>query len=156
MKQRYILLLTLILILFIGACKKKDDSPAKTKTENLCASPWLLTSILVEPTLIIGGTQITDMFSLADACEKDDKTKYESNKTGINDEGAIKCDPLDPQTSPFTWSFDLTETKITKDGEIMDIVQLDESTFKTSMVYDGDDIGGVSGVKYKLTMIFKH
>ena len=156
MKQKITLGLTILSLLLIGSCKKKDDSPAKSKTENLCSSPWITTSMTISPAINIGGTLITDWYSQFEACEKDDKMKYESNKTGIYDEGATKCSAGDPQTEPFTWSFDLTETKITQDGETYDIIQLDESTFKISVVYDGDDVGGTSGVKYTLTIVSKH
>lgn len=159
MKTKILLGLTILSLLFIGSCKDKDDDnsgPAKTKTENLCSSPWITTSMTISPAINIGGTQISDWFAQFDACEKDDKMKYESNKTGIYDEGATKCSASDPQTEPFTWSFDLTETKLTQDGETFDIAQLDGSTLILKAYYDGDEVGGTPGVQYTLTMTMKH
>jgi hypothetical protein len=39
----------------------------------------------------------------------------------ITDEGATKCDPMDPQTSTANWSFNANQTKVTIDGDEGDI-----------------------------------
>lgn len=157
MKKQILIGLSLISLFAVQSCKETTDpEPTKSKTELLCASPWKTTAATIDPALNVGGTLISDFYSQYEPCDKDDLTKFESNKTGMYDEGATKCDPMDPQSDPFTWTFDLTETKITIDGETADIVQLDASTFKYSMVMDGADIGGTSGVKYKITFTEKH
>jgi hypothetical protein len=158
MKKIFFLSLTLS-VAFIYSCKddSKTDTPvAKTKTQLLSASPWKLVAATVDPAIDVGGTQVTDWYSQMDACDKDDLTKYETNKTGVYDEGATKCDPSDPQSTPFAWTFDLSETKITVDGESYDIVQLDATTLKMSNTVDGDEIGGISGLNYKVTITNKH
>ena len=158
MKKNLLLTLSFIAVLFISSCKDdtKEPTPAKTKTENLCSAPWKATAATIDPAIDVGGTQVTDWYSQFEACMKDDLVKYESNKTGTYDEGATKCDPTDPQNTPFTWTFDLSETKLTEDGDTYDIIQLDETTLKYSFVYDGADIGGTPGIKYKMTATFKH
>jgi hypothetical protein len=68
----------------------------------------------------------------------------------------MKCDPLDLQTSTFTWTFNLDETKLIEDTDTYDIIQLDEKVLKLSIIIDGEDIGGIAGVKYVLTSTSKH
>ncbi len=157
MKTKILLVLCSFTSMYLTSCKDDTkDNPAPSKTTLLCASPWKMTAATIDPALDVGGTQITDFYTQFENCTKDDLTKYESNKTGISDEGPTKCDPSDPQSTPFTWTFDLTETKITEDGETYDVIQLDETTLKISQVVDGEDIGGIPGIKYKLTITTKH
>ncbi|MFT5480971.1 MAG: hypothetical protein ACI9NN_001939, partial [Bacteroidia bacterium] len=47
--------------------------------------------------MVDGGIQITDIYSQLNDCSKDDLNKYETDKTGVYDEGTTKCDPTDPQ-----------------------------------------------------------
>ena len=39
------------------------------------------------------------------SCFKDNTYTFKSDSTGIADNGPTKCNPTDPQTTPFTWSF---------------------------------------------------
>jgi hypothetical protein len=111
----------------------------------------------ISPGIDIGGTVITDFYAqFVEPCDKDDLVKYDGNKTGVYDDGTVKCDPKDPQTTNFTWSFDLSETKITEDGETYDIDELTETTLKYSFIVDGEDFGGTPGIKHKVTVTFKH
>jgi hypothetical protein len=158
--MKKLLIMAVVAALFLTNCSKESDPDpvkAKTKTELLTASPWKATSITISPGIDFGGgVLITDFFAQMESCEKDDLTKYDANKTGVYDDGATKCDPKDPQTNTFTWSFDLSETKITEDGETLDIEELTETTLKYSLVMDGADLGGTAGIKYKFTVTFKH
>ena len=96
---------TLVLTLF--ACKK--DAAAPTKTELLTAQSWKLTA--AETTA--NGTKL-DIFATMKACEKDNFETYKTDKTYIEDEGATKCDPTDPQTQQAKWAFSTNETKLEK------------------------------------------
>jgi hypothetical protein len=142
---------------FLTSCKKEDPIKPKTKTELLCSSPWKIYEQTINPGIkIVGGATITDVFAQLDPCDKDDLTLYKSNGSGIYDDGPMKCDPLDLQTSTFTWTFNLDETKLIEDTDSYDIVQLDEKVLKLSIIIDGEDIGGIAGVKYVLTSTSKH
>ena len=46
------------------------------------------------------GVTINTFRDLLD-CEIDDITRYESSGTAISDEGALRCNPNDPQTITF-------------------------------------------------------
>lgn len=45
-------------------------------------------------------------------CEKDNIFTFHSDSTGIDDEGATKCDSTSPQTTPFTWTFNANQKAI--------------------------------------------
>jgi hypothetical protein len=51
--------------------------------------------------------------TLIRACEKDDIYTFKSDSTGVIDEGAAKCNSSDPQTVPFKWSINSTQTVLT-------------------------------------------
>jgi hypothetical protein len=147
--------------LTISSCKKEDEktTPAKTKTELLTSKPWKSTALTINPGLSIGGTIITDFFAQLPSCSKDDTDKYNAGGTGVNDEGATKCDPTDPQSTPFTWVFNPSETILTRGGESQNIIQLDETTLKVTTVVDGkefEDIGGIPGLNYTITSTYSN
>lgn len=149
-------------LFFVGCSNEPNDNipapTAATKTELLTTGTWNLREMTVNPGFDIGGGVIlTDIYSQFDACDKDDLIKYNTNGTGVYDVGAINCDPdFTPQARPFTWVFNLTETKIIDNGEAYDIVELSETTLKTSYVMDGADIGGLEGIKYTYSLTYKH
>ena len=104
MKKQFFLNLSVLVLtfLFITGCEKDDDpAPAKTKTELLAQGNWKFSSATV------GGS---DVSAFLQACQKDNTLTFVSAGTGTIDEGATKCDAGDPQTSPFTWSFQNNET----------------------------------------------
>ena len=143
-------------ILLLTNCKKEETTKAKTKTEHLTSAKWYIKTFTVDPGIMIGGVTVTDFYSQMDACDKDDSDKFNVGGAGISDEGATKCDPTDPQTTAFTWSLSPTETRFNMDQDIYDIITLDETDLKYSQIVDGDDIGGVSDLKYKITVGCKH
>ncbi|MBC6493199.1 hypothetical protein BC349_19260 [Flavihumibacter stibioxidans] len=103
---KYLLLTGCLFSVLLSACSKNDDSPAKTKTELLTASLWKIASVGVD--LDKNGT--VDLPYSLETCEKDNTFKFNTNGTGISDEGPTKCDASDPQTEDFTWAFKSGET----------------------------------------------
>ena len=124
-----------------ASCKEStdDETPAaktKTKTELITSGSWITTDMLYNGSSIWG---------LAEACSKDDFNTFKTNGTVIIDEGATKCDPADPQTTPANWSFSSDEKKVTFDGELADLVTLNE----TDMVITMQDSSDVVTIKFK-------
>lgn len=141
---------------FLSSCQDDPIVP-KTKTELLCSKSWKLSGLSVNPGIDIGGVVITDFLTQIESCTKDDIYIYVNDGRGTIDEGATKCSPTDPQSSSFTWVFSADESKLTENNtDTYDILQLDESILKTSIIYDGSEIGGVAGIKYKLTSTYSH
>lgn len=92
--------------LFIIACKKSsynNNNPSKTKTDLITASLWRFDNAK------LAGVDVSGYF---DDCEKDNTVTFVSNGTGTTDEGPTKCNAADPQTVPFNWTFENSETSI--------------------------------------------
>jgi hypothetical protein len=140
MRKLTLLFLAISMAAFVSSCKKEESStPANnnntgggsnlTKTEMLTAKKWKLVG------LTVGGA---DFYSQFDDCDKDDTFEYKTDGTYIEDEGATKCDPSDPQViTTATWKFTDNETKLEADGVTATIKELTA----TKMVLEGDFLG---------------
>lgn len=108
--MKKVLSLAFMSLLYISltfvSCSKDDDdnTPApKTKTQLITQSTWRFSAATV------GGS---DVSAFLQACQKDNILTFASNGTGTVDEGPLKCNAGDPQTSPFTWNFLSNETQL--------------------------------------------
>jgi hypothetical protein len=139
MKKQFKLLkqisvIAIITVLF-SACKKDEDNtpkptPQPTKTDILTGSDWVMKSVIVDG---------SDIFSLMDECEKDGFTKFKSNGVYIDDEGALKCNSSDEQTSEGVWKFISNESQLLIDNlDSMNIELLTTDSLKVSITYDDD------------------
>lgn len=153
----------LLIIAAMGAfvfnsCKKEETTAkTKTKTELLTSAKWIGKSFTINPGIDIGGgVVITDFYTQLEPCDKDDYDKFEINGLGTSNEGALKCDPTSPQSTAFTWALKNNETVLTQDGEDGDLVTLNETDLIVSYIFDGADLGGTPGIKYKATLGYKH
>lgn len=94
--------------LLFSACKK-NDTAGPTKMELITTSTWKFDKAGLDVNK--DGFMDTDLPpGYLVECDKDNVITFKSDGTGTVDEGASKCDPADPQTSPFTWSFKNNET----------------------------------------------
>ena len=149
MKNKFpfkILFIALSLVLFtVGACKKSDSKPAPTKTDML-SKDWKLVDVLA------GGVSV---YSLLDACQKDDIYKFANNNTYQITEGATKCDPADPDIyDAGTWGFLENETKLRLasaggQSDTLTLQELTEASLKASSLVD------VSGTPTTATLVFQ-
>ncbi|MEO6610970.1 MAG: lipocalin family protein [Chitinophagaceae bacterium] len=94
--------LTASLFLLISSCDKKDDAPAKTKTQLVTQSSWIFQSAFW------GSTDVSNQDPPFKTCRKDNIITFTSAGGGTVTEGAIACSPPEPIT--FTWSFTNGET----------------------------------------------
>lgn len=100
-------------LLVLGGCQKDDSSQPdpKTKTELITSSTWKYNDAKVDQDNDgKGDADIPPGF--VEACQLDNTLTFSSNGQGTVGEGATKCDPADPDTYPFTWSFASNETVI--------------------------------------------
>ncbi len=144
MKKLTLYLMIVLFGLSLFSCKKAE----KSAKENIIGK-WMVTARIVSPAM----NGITDVFSSSDACGKDDLTIFNSDGTVTNDEGAVKCNAFNPQTSSGgTWvlSADEKTVTITQTGQSMvgTIVTLTSTSLvvKTTLVE--------SGVTYTYTITF--
>ena len=102
MKKQFSLFTGLVFSLLIfSGCDKDEDPIPKTKTELITTSSWRFGAATV------GGA---DVSASLPTCQKDNIMTFSVGLTGVVDEGATKCNGADPQTNPFTWSFQSSET----------------------------------------------
>ena len=91
-----------IAVFIFSSCGKDYTTPApKTKTQLLSQNTWKFKTAFA-------GT--TDISSSIQACQKDNVLTFAVALTGTADEGATKCNSGDPQSNPFTWNFQSSET----------------------------------------------
>ncbi len=135
------------------SCKK--DAASKSNSEYLMNGSWKITSENVSYSL--SGASQTSVIPI-DNCQKDDKTNFNSGGVLVNDEGAVKCNSSDPQTTTGTWSLASDNKTLTiVDGSganaftgNFNIDQIDDNTLKLSNQADN------SGITYKTTITFSH
>lgn len=130
--------------------KKKTTTPSTVKTDYLTKAPWNV--ILLRSSL--DGVTWFDETSTLDACELDNTETFLKNFSGIIDEGPSKCDPSDPQTTDFNWSFNTDQTTLTVvdsfSSDILHILILDNTTLK---VTSSENFGSVT---YYAEITFAH
>lgn len=153
-------LISLVMV-FMSSCEKDEDSPEdtpKTTTEYLTAGYWNVTAMTISPGINFGGIEITDFYAQQDECTKDDLTKFNSDGTITDDEGATKCDPNDPQiTNDGTWVLSDDNSSLTmsypgEDALTMNIIQLDGSVFKGNYIIVEDFGTGFETYTFTVTL----
>ena len=110
--MKYLVGILMIGSLYLQSSCSKDDEPAgPSKTELIVSSAWKYNTSGVDVN--------NDGFIDAPApqgyimdCDKDNTLTFKNDGTGTLDEGGTKCDPTNPQTSPYAWSFRNGETYI--------------------------------------------
>ena len=104
------IVLALLTIISITACKKGGG--AKSNTELLTQTTWKFDNAALD--VDRNGTPDSPVPpGFLQSCDTDNTLTFKSDKTGVVDEGATKCDPAGPQTIPFTWTFKDNEQTIT-------------------------------------------
>jgi hypothetical protein len=141
------LVLAVVSLANLNSCKKDDETtptPTLTKTDLLTAKSWKVTDVK------IAGQTIFDS-PLVEACEKDDLTKFNANKSITFDEGAEKCDASSPQSRTGSWEFTTNETKLNMTDSDGSVVEGTISTFtSTTLIVTEPNIYG-SGVAGEVT-----
>lgn len=136
MKKQIVLLTTVFFaaIFTLFSCQSDDNLPVlKTKTQLLTQGPWKYSSAVRD------GVNL-DPFLLP--CQKDNTTTLAAAGTGTTDEGPLKCNPADPQSNSFTWTFQSGETMLSTSAALIPggtttstIVTLSETQLVLSQPY---------------------
>jgi hypothetical protein len=101
MKQVF-LAASLLVLAFSFACKKGGGS--KSNTELLTQASWKYENAAVD--VDRNGTPDSPVpAGFLQQCDLDNTITFNSNGTGVVDEGATKCNGGSPQSAPFTWEF---------------------------------------------------
>ncbi len=134
--KKLIIFLIIVNIIGLSSCKKDE---VLSKTELLCRSSWVLTGSTFTPGIFFEGYGlITDYFAILAECRKDDIWDFNENGNYTLEDGAKKCDPLDPSVFDYgTWAFNSNETVIIITSNIyytseFNILELTEQTLRVS------------------------
>jgi hypothetical protein len=132
-------LMAAFVILVLSVSCKKD--PALSK-KDMITGKWKPIANTISPGVDwdFDGDIDTDIYSILDACEKDNFSLFNANGTGEENEGATKCDATDPQTYSFSWSLKNNDAVLVVDGDEFTIEQLTETTMKVRTSYGGSTI----------------
>ena len=151
--KKNILIIMFASILSFSSCKDDDDAsgtPAQveqTNTEKLCGKNFIISDFV----FIQNGDTLTTGLdtNFISACSQDDIWRFETNGIATIDDGAIKCDPADPQTDTSTWAFYDSETKIIfdagLDSDTINIITNNGTvlTMSFSEIEQGDILEGI-------------
>lgn len=114
--MKYVALTMMLGFCFLSCKKDSSENNGPTKTELLTSSAWKYESGGVDVDKNGSIDLSLETLGLAPACLLDNSATFNADGTGINDEGATKCDPSLPQTTPFNWSFANNETALNISG----------------------------------------
>lgn len=145
MKKRVIYLMLILFGVAMFSCKKDDAGSLKDKL----IGKWMMVAMTSSPAF----EGETDLFILKDSCSKDDIVIFNADGTVTNDEGVLKCDEEDPQTSSggtWTLSSDNKTLQVTKNGTVANITIIT----LTSSEFVGTRQQILNGVTYTYTMTF--
>jgi hypothetical protein len=99
-----------LLYFAMNGCNKKSNA-AETKTQLITASPWVYDTAGID---LAGNGTIDEALpdTTIPVCVKDNTLTFTSDSTGVETQGAVRCDSTGPLTSDFTWSFNAAQTQI--------------------------------------------
>ncbi len=133
--MKYLKLIALLIPVVMISCSKDDDDNSNnggttplTNTDKLCGKNWKYSKI--EADTNGDGTPDLDVTSQQPSCELDNFILFNSNLTGVFNEGPTKCSPSDPQTSNFTWTWMANETQLKWDAQTFTVLVNDGNTLK--------------------------
>jgi hypothetical protein len=149
MKTTVTALLLLITFTLNTGCEKDDNNPpsGKTVTERLTQQTWIFQEAGLDGDK--NGT-VDQQDPYLQACRKDNLVTFNSNGTGVNDEGATLCNAGDPQTVPFVWTLSNGDKNLTVDNTTVTIHEITDNTMKVYF----DTL--VLGTTYRYLTISKH
>ncbi len=105
--KNYVFALLSVGAFIIYGCDKDDDDKdiTKERVQFITSSSWKYDTIGIDNN---GDGKpdapLPSQFAPQE-CETDNTITFKSDSTGLLDEGSLKCDAGDPQTTPFSWWF---------------------------------------------------
>jgi hypothetical protein len=128
----------------LSACKKTADSPAPTssRTDLLVAKNWRLSTV----NITLNGFPIPSNLVVQE-CLLDDFYKFNPDKTLLQDAGATKCSPTDPQTLTGTWTLSNDQNKLTiavSGSPLNGTADIKELTASTLHIYGTPSLNGIT------------
>lgn len=155
MKAYQPLLLAIFAITVFASCKKNEDAVvvSENRLELITQKAWRVESISVD----LGKDGTIDNTIPQLGCETDNLYTFNPDGTGKMDEGELKCEATDPQSSLFTWAL-ISDDKMVS-GNIPSLGFAGDATIKTLNnntleFYTDNDISG--GATIRTIIKLKH
>jgi hypothetical protein len=110
--------LFLISVLMVSCSKKTNSSQGSNMNMTLLTSAaWTYDTAGIGDDS--SGTIVTGLPpGILQQCQKEDTLYFYNNGTGAENSGPLKCDSTSPESTPFTWSFNNSETAITSSDSL--------------------------------------
>ncbi|CAH8296470.1 hypothetical protein EV196_11138 [Mariniflexile fucanivorans] len=156
MKKYKLLITALILILSFTSCSKDDTENGQSKKDIIESKSWVITSKTVEPSILFGAIEISDITIL-----DSDEVKNYSFK--FNPDGSLlQYDFEGNLIFETTWAFNSDETEITFEEPIMYtypvVGEMGISTLLIETISSSKIVGTIpafyQGVDYLVTITF--
>ena len=147
MKTNFTRSLALLFIAFAAFSCSKKTTP-KTNLEYLTQAIWKFHDAGLDADEN-GTVDQTDPD--ATPCKRDNTLDFNTDGSGIADEGATKCDDADPQSTDFDWIFKANESQLEYQNKTFNIIALNDNEIKA---YYDVDMGG--GMMFRYLIIMKH
>lgn len=145
------LISTLFCAMALVACKNDP-----TVTDMLTADDWKMTSMTVNPSIIVNGVTITDYYSQLYDYDKDNILRFREDGTFVTDEGPLKENANDPQTRQGNWLLSVSEEQLTvwSDADTVNYSLLSVTEDELMLSYSQRDTA--TQINYTLTAGFVH
>jgi hypothetical protein len=138
-------------IIFLQACKK-DPSV----TELLTTDDWKLESLTIDPAIIVNNVAITNYYSQLYDYDKDNTLRFKTDGTYVSDEGVLKENPNDPQTTQANWLLATSENRMTVWNETDTIEYGIPALSESHLTLTYTERDTATQVNYTFTAGFKH
>jgi len=107
--KNYVFALLSIGFIIYGCNKDNDDDnkndDIKAKVQLVTSSTWKYDTIGIDTDKDGKPNQALPPGSGIEPCDKDNTITFKSDSTGVLNEGIVKCNAGDPQTTNFNWWF---------------------------------------------------
>jgi len=149
-------LISLSIFFVVNSCSKKSSSAtAQTKTQLITASPWKYDTAGID----VDGNGTIDAAlpsGTIPSCITDNTLTFNTDSTGIENEGATKCDSASAQTSTFTWSFNSTQSAIVLPDSVFGLSGTINITSLTATQLHLEQAVSDSGITVNIAVYLKH
>jgi hypothetical protein len=136
------------------ACSKKDSSSTPSTTTPTVVGKWHLVDIQSDRPVPIATGMVTDLWVIVSDCAKDDYYQFNADGSLEINNGAIKCDPNEPQSTAATWKY--SNNTLTWIGDSTVSVTIPKLTTDTMQWSGPGTIADDSvNINYTATLTFK-
>lgn len=102
----YFFVAAFVIVGLVG-CDKEDEGTPKLQ---LTGKQWNMTSWISTPPYEVEGQMISNIYTLLPTCSHDDFLLFNTDASMVRDEGEVKCNENEPQTTTGNWLMNSNQT----------------------------------------------